>query len=84
MKNILLGLVIISFGFLLVWKSYWVVSTFGKSDWAENKLGSSGGTNLLYKLIGILIILFGMLTVSGLRDQFLLSTLGKLFTGMKK
>lgn len=84
MKSIFYGFLILISGFLIIWKSSWIVDNLGKSAWAEEKLGTSGGTVLLYKLIGLLIMIFGMLTVAGLRDDFLMATLGKIFFINKK
>ena len=84
MGDVITGFIILVFGFMMVWKSWWIVETFGKSSWAEDKLGSSGGTNLLYKLIGIIIMFLGMITIAGLKNDFLMSTIGKLFIGLKK
>ena len=77
--RILIGLLLIILGFLLVWKSNKVVNFGGKSDWAEKNLGTSGGTNLMYKLIGILVIFFGLLVVTAQEQGFLEGTLGRLF-----
>lgn len=84
MKSIFYGFLILISGFLIIWKSPWIVDNLGKSAWAEEKLGTSGGTVLLYKLIGLLIMIFGMLTVAGLKDDFLMATLGKIFFINKK
>ena len=65
-------------GVLLIIKTEWFVQNFGTNAWAEEKLGSSGGTRLLCKLIGIAFILFGALAVTNLLQNFLLGTLGKI------
>jgi len=79
MGKIFGGLIICGIGFLMIWKSEWIVQNFGYNDWAETKLGSSGGTRLMYKLIGLIIIFFGMLMITNLSDEFLMGTIGKLF-----
>ncbi len=79
MGKIIGGILILGVGFLIVWKTDWIVINFGKSDWAESKLGSSGGSRLLYKFIGLVIMFFGMLMITGLHKAFLMSTVGKLF-----
>lgn len=66
-------------GFLLVWKTEPVVGFTGLSDWAEQHMGSEGGTRLMYKLIGIAIIFFGMMAITNLHQGFLEGTVGKLF-----
>ncbi len=79
MGKILGGLLIGALGFLIIWKTSWIVETFGRNNWAELKLGSSGGTRTLYKLIGLILMFFGMLMMTGLSDGFLTATIGKLF-----
>lgn len=79
MGKIIGGIIIGGIGFLMVWKSEWIVQNFGYNDWAEAKLGSSGGTRLMYKFIGLIIMFFGMLMITGLSDEFLMGTVGKLF-----
>jgi len=66
-------------GALLVIKTEWFIQNFGTSSWAEEHMGTSGGTRLFYKLVGITIILVAFLGVSGLLGNILLGTVGKLF-----
>lgn len=47
-----------------------LIRTFGKADWAEAKFGTMGGTYLLWKLIGIIIIIIGFLFMVGTLDGF--------------
>lgn len=79
MGRIIGGIIMVFIGFLIIWKTNWIVKNFGRSNWAETKLGSSGGTRLMYKFIGILIMFFGMLMITGLSKGFLMGTVGKLF-----
>jgi hypothetical protein len=79
MGKIIGGLLMAGVGFLTVWKADWIVNNFGYSNWAESKLGSSGGTRLMYKFIGLIVLFFGMLMVTGLNDEFLRATIGKMF-----
>jgi hypothetical protein len=80
MGKIFGGLLLIALGFLIVWKTSWIVQNLGTNAWAEAKLGSSGGTRLMYKLLGVIIIIFGMLMITGLSEGFLMGTIGKVFT----
>lgn len=75
----IIGTIMIAVGVVLILKTEWFVQNFGASAWAEEKLGSSGGTRLLYKLIGIAFIFFGALAVTNLLNNFLLGTVGKVF-----
>lgn len=83
MKNILIGILLIIIGFLIVWKSRKFIDFFGTIDWAEVKLGG-GGTNLMYKLVGIISILVGFIWATGMWNAFLNATLGGiLFPGQR-
>jgi hypothetical protein len=64
--NIVLGLLSIAAGVVLVLKAEWFYRNFGPIEWAEMKLGSSGGSRLMYQLIGLVAILFGFLLIFNL------------------
>ena len=81
--SIILGLIMVAVGFLLTWKTEWLVDNFGHLTWAEEHLGSDGGTRLFYKLLGILIILVGFGTLTGLFQDLLVVSLSPLFSGLK-
>ena len=73
--NIVIGLLLVVIGFLIVWKTRKLIEFFGTSSWADAKLGG-GGTNLLYKFIGIVIIFIGFMWATNLWTSFLEATLG--------
>lgn len=79
MGKIFNGFIITTLGFIMIWKTSWLIQNFGTNAWAEAKLGSSGGTRLMYKLLGLIIMFFGMLMITGLSEGFLMGTVGKLF-----
>lgn len=54
------------------------IEFFGTNAWAETKLGG-GGTSLLYKAIGILVIFAGFMWATNLWNAFLEATLGSVF-----
>jgi hypothetical protein len=81
--NIIIGLIAIVIGFLMVWKTEWIVINFGRITWAEEHLGSDGGTRIFYKLLGTIIILIGFGIITGLFQILLFNTLGSLFGGIK-
>lgn len=60
-----LGVIIIGIGFLIMWKSEWLMNNFGRIAWAEEKLGMEGGTRVFYKLIGLIIIIFAFMYMTG-------------------
>lgn len=76
--RIIVGLVLVLVGFAIVWKTRKFIEMFGMSAWAEIKLGG-GGTALLYKSIGILLIFVGFIVTTNLWNAFLEATLGSLF-----
>jgi len=80
--NIVIGILIIVVGCLLVIKSEWFVQNFGTSSWAEEHLGTSGGTRLMYKLFGIAAIVLAMMGMTGMLGEVIIGTLGRLF-GLK-
>ena len=76
--HILIGVVVAAIGFVFVWKTRKFIETFGSIDWADQKLGG-GGTMLIYKSIGILLIFVGFMVATGLWGAFLEATLGGIF-----
>lgn len=79
--NFIFGLLGVSVGALIVLKAEWIIQNFGSYGWADEHLGTSGGSRLFYKLIGLAIILFSFLSMAGLMDNILLGIFGRLFTG---
>lgn len=74
-----LGLLAIVLGVILIIKTEWFIQNFGTNTWAEEHLGTSGGSRLLYKLIGLAIIFIAMMGMTGLLGGFIMATFGKLF-----
>jgi hypothetical protein len=72
------GLLIIAAGMSLVIKTEWMYSMFGSIPWADEHLGFEGGSRLFYKLLGVIICFFGILTAFGLFRGFFVSTAGQL------
>jgi len=68
--NFIGGILVVAVGFLLVWKSEWLLNNVGRINWAEQHLGSEGGTRLMYKLIGTIIIIGGFLHATNLGGIF--------------
>ena len=69
----------IALGASFVIKTEWLIQNFGMSDWAEQHMGTNGGTRLMYKLIGIIIIILCLMGLTGQLGGFLMGTVGKLF-----
>jgi TRAP-type mannitol/chloroaromatic compound transport system permease small subunit len=72
------SLLAIILGFLLVRYSNYLVENFGHNEWAEHYLGTSGGSRLMWKLIGIIIIITAFLAISGIGESLLTS----IFSGL--
>lgn len=72
------GLLILIVGALIVIKSEWLLNNFGRLAWFEAQLGSEGGSRLGYKLIGIIIIIVGIIQMTGGMGNFLFWALGPL------
>ena len=77
--RIILGLVIVAVGFVFVWKTEWFQQNVGSIAWAEDKMGTMGGSRLMYKLIGILVIVIGILIATNLYRTAFVSAFGWLF-----
>ena len=77
LTRILGGLAGAIVGFILVWKSRWFQENFGSiSSWADTHLG---GTNMVFKLIGIVIIFISFLVMTNLHVIFFTSVFGGAF-----
>lgn len=74
----LISLLMLGIGVLFVWKTDGVVGTFGRVGWAERHLGGAG-TYTFYKLLGLVLIVLAMLTVTGIGDKILGSLVGGFF-----
>jgi hypothetical protein len=61
----LAGLLLISGGLFLIIKTELLMSWFGRIAWAEEKLGTEGGTRIFYKLIGMGSIVLAFMIMSG-------------------
>ena len=77
--QIFVGLIAVLVGAGSVIKAEWIIQNFGTNAWAEAKLGYNGGSRLLYKCIGIILVLIGFLLITGLFQGFLMATVGKIF-----
>lgn len=71
MSKILFGIFLLVLGALLTAKTEWIVNNFGRMDWFEAKLGSSGGSRLGYKLMGIVLIIIGLILATGSGDALI-------------
>lgn len=75
----IVGILAIVFGTFMVIKTEWFLENFGTNAWAEQHLGSDGGSRLMYKLIGLAIIIIAMLGMTGLLGGIIMSIFSSLF-----
>lgn len=75
----IVGILAIVAGAFMVVKTEAIVSMFGTSALAEQYLGTSGGTRLMYKLMGILFIVIALMGMTGLLGKVILAIIGPLF-----
>ena len=73
------SLLFLGLGVLLVIKTRWIYMFTGPIDWAETHLGSAGGTELMIKLIGVIVIIGVFLSWTGLLQKMILGFFGPLF-----
>ena len=71
MLNIIFGSIIMVLGFLMVWKSEWLLNNFGRMGWFDEHLGTEGGSRLGYKLIGLALIFIGFMVFANLFGSFI-------------
>lgn len=74
-----IGVMIVVVGVLLVLKTEWFLENFGTIAWAEENLGTSGGSRLMYKFIGLIGVFIGFLLITNMFGGFVMGTIGKLF-----
>ncbi|HLD81822.1 MAG TPA: hypothetical protein VJA22_01275 [Patescibacteria group bacterium] len=71
MGRIILGIVMTVVGVTMALKANWLYVQFGSIGFAEKYLGSSGGTRLFYKFLGIFLAFIGMLVMTNLHGSFI-------------
>ena len=68
--QIVWGIIIAAVGAILVIKTEWFLENFGRIDWSDKNLGSSGGSRLGYKLLGVIILFIGIIMMTGSGNLF--------------
>jgi hypothetical protein len=71
MLHFFIGVILMFLGFIIVAKSEWLLNNFGRIEFFEQKLGTSGGSRLGYKLLGIVFLFFGFMTMTGMITGFI-------------
>jgi len=65
----------------MVMKTDKFLETFGSIGWAEQHLGTSGGSRLMYKLIGIAFIVVSLMAMTGLLGELIIGFFGSFGPG---
>lgn len=74
-----IGLLFIGIGFGLIFRTQWIVHTFGHIPGIDRWFGGGGGTYALYKFIGLLSIFLSLLYMTGRLQLLIIKFLGPLF-----
>jgi hypothetical protein len=69
-QHIIYGLILIAAGIVTLKYNFQIVNNTARLQWIESKLGA-GSTFLVYKLISIVLVLFGILFLTGFSNAFL-------------
>ena len=69
-------------GAILIIKNEWFLENFGRIAWADEHLGSEGGSRLMYKLIGLAMILVSLLVFTGGVQKIIIGIFGPLLGGV--
>jgi hypothetical protein len=74
--NWAIGIIVILVGIFMVLKTQWIVSFTGPIAWAEEHLGTEGGTRMFIKLLGVLMIILTLLAATGILGDWLKGIFG--------
>lgn len=77
--RILLGLAMVGVGAVVTIFANKIYEAMGPMPWAEAHLGSEGGTRLLYKLIGIGLVIIGFMLATNLLTGVIVSIITAIF-----
>ncbi|OIP79605.1 MAG: hypothetical protein COT39_01495 [Parcubacteria group bacterium CG08_land_8_20_14_0_20_48_21] len=66
----IIGIMVLGIGFAITRYAEWMHQNFGSIGWAEAHFGSSGGSRLFYKLIGIFFIFIGIMLITNIFSTF--------------
>ena len=75
----LVSIIGVAVGAVIVIYSEKLYNALGSVAWAEQHLGSEGGSRLFYKLVGIGIIFLAFFYMSGILQSIGLAVFGRLF-----
>lgn len=79
--RILMGLGLVAIGAVITIFANKIYESIGPMAWAEEHLGTEGGSRLMYKLIGIGLSVFGFLLATGMLGGVLVGIIKFFFPG---
>ncbi len=79
MKQYILGTLGLLLGIAMVLKTDVFLRSFGRIDWFEEHLATSGGSRAGYKIIGVVFILMALLALTGQFGALAGGALKKIF-----
>ncbi len=79
----IVGMIILGIGFIFVWKTEWFLINFGRIGFAEEHLGTEGGSRIVYKLAGVFLIITGIMYAFNMTDSVLIWIVENIF-GLKE
>lgn len=74
-----IGSLVIVAGILIIMKTEWILENFGSIPWAEQHLGTEGGSRIMYKFIGLAAIILSVMAMTGLLGEIILNVFGPFF-----
>ena len=77
--RVLLGLAMVGVGAVITIYANKIYEAMGPMAWAEEHLGTEGGTRLMYKLIGIGLAVLGFMVATNLLTSLIISILSAIF-----
>ncbi|MBL7054022.1 hypothetical protein ISS06_02370 [Patescibacteria group bacterium] len=67
----IIGILTTMAGFLIIWKTEWLLMNLGRISWAENHLRTEGGSRIAYKFIGLCGVFLGIFIMTGITNDIL-------------
>ncbi|NQV12899.1 MAG: hypothetical protein HQ530_01195 [Parcubacteria group bacterium] len=77
--QIFIGLLGIGLGLLFAIKSEWLLHNVGRIASIERYLGTFGGSRLFYQLLGVLMIIFATLYMTGFLQKGIIGLFKRVF-----
>lgn len=79
--RIFLGLIGVAAGCAVAIYHNWITDNLGRPAWADKYLGSFGGARLFYILLGVLIVIFSTLYMTGGLGPLIVKIFARIFGG---